>query len=57
MYLIENMSIIYHNHLNVEKMRKASEFLIGEHDFQSFTTLKTKKKSTIRNIYHYKYCK
>jgi len=37
--------------LNVEKMRKAAEFLIGEHDFQSFTTLKTKKKSTIRNIY------
>jgi tRNA pseudouridine38-40 synthase len=37
--------------LNVEKMRKASEFLIGEHDFQSFTTLKTKKKSTVRNIY------
>jgi len=37
--------------LNIEKMRKASEFLIGEHDFQSFTTLKTKKKSTIRDIY------
>jgi len=37
--------------LNVEKMRKASEYLIGEHDFQSFTTLKTKKKSTIRDIY------
>jgi len=37
--------------LNIEKMRKASEILIGEHDFQSFTTLKTKKKSTVRNIY------
>ena len=37
--------------LSIEKMRKASEFLIGEHDFQSFTTLKTKKKSTVRNIY------
>ncbi|MFT5873401.1 MAG: tRNA pseudouridine38-40 synthase [Clostridium sp.] len=37
--------------LNVEKMRKASEYLIGEHDFQSFTTLKTKKKSTVRDIY------
>jgi len=37
--------------LNIEKMRKASEYLIGEHDFQSFTTLKTKKKSTVRNIY------
>ena len=37
--------------LNIENMRRASEILIGEHDFQSFTTLKTKKKSTIRNIY------
>jgi len=37
--------------LNIEKMRKASEFLIGEHDFQSFTTLKTKKKSTVRTIH------
>ncbi len=37
--------------LNVEKMRKAAEYLIGEHDFQSFTTLKTKKKSTVRDIY------
>lgn len=37
--------------LNIEKMRKASEILIGEHDFQSFTTLKSKKKSTVRDIY------
>ncbi|HEY8892943.1 MAG TPA: tRNA pseudouridine(38-40) synthase TruA [Clostridium sp.] len=37
--------------LNIDKMRKAAEFLIGEHDFQSFTTLKTKKKSTVRTIF------
>ncbi|MEK6264968.1 MAG: tRNA pseudouridine(38-40) synthase TruA [Clostridium sp.] len=37
--------------LNIEKMRSASEILIGEHDFQSFTTLKSKKKSTIRDVY------
>ena len=37
--------------LNIEKMRKASDILIGEHDFQSFTTLKTKKKSTVRIIH------
>jgi len=37
--------------LNIDKMRKASDMLIGEHDFQSFTTLKTKKKSTIRTIF------
>jgi tRNA pseudouridine38-40 synthase len=37
--------------LNIEKMRKASEILIGEHDFQSFTTLKSKKKPTVRDVY------
>lgn len=37
--------------LNVEKMLKAADFLIGTHDFQSFTTLKSKKKSTIKTIY------
>lgn len=37
--------------LNIENMRKASEILIGEHDFQSFTTLKTKKKSTVKDVY------
>ncbi len=37
--------------LNTDKMLKASDFLIGTHDFQSFTTLKSKKKSTVRTIY------
>ena len=32
-------------------MIEASEFLIGTHDFQSFTTLKNKKKSTVKTIY------
>ena len=38
-------------HLDIAKMLKASEFLIGTHDFQSFTTLKSKKKSTVKTIY------
>ncbi|MFD3156628.1 tRNA pseudouridine(38-40) synthase TruA [Haloimpatiens sp. FM7330] len=37
--------------LNLEKMRNAAQFFIGEHDFKSFTALKSKKKSTVRNIY------
>jgi tRNA pseudouridine38-40 synthase len=37
--------------LNLESMRIASKFLIGTHDFQSFTSLKSKKKSTVRKIY------
>ncbi|MCI6188960.1 MAG: tRNA pseudouridine(38-40) synthase TruA [Clostridium sp.] len=37
--------------LNIEDMKKASEFLIGTHDFKSFTNLKNKKeKSTVRTI-------
>ena len=36
--------------LDLGKMRKCSEVLVGTHDFQSFTTLKSKTKSTIRTI-------
>lgn len=37
--------------LDINKMVEASEFLVGTHDFQSFTTLKSKKKSTVKTIY------
>ncbi len=33
---------------NVEKMRKAAEFLLGEHDFTSFCSNPRMKKSTVR---------
>lgn len=36
--------------LNLEEMRKASKYLLGTHDFKSFTSLKSKNKSTIRTI-------
>ncbi|WP_312832445.1 tRNA pseudouridine(38-40) synthase TruA [Sedimentibacter saalensis] len=36
--------------LNIEKMRECAAVLVGTHDFQSFTTLKSKTKSTIRTI-------
>lgn len=36
--------------LNVEKMRQCAGILVGTHDFQSFTTLKSKMKSTVRTI-------
>lgn len=37
--------------LNLDEMRKASEVLLGTHDFKSFTNLKSKKgKSTVRTI-------
>lgn len=37
--------------LDLQAMRKAAAFLVGEHDFQSFCGRKIKKKSTVRNIY------
>ncbi|PRR78559.1 tRNA pseudouridine synthase A [Clostridium liquoris] len=37
--------------LNIEQMKKAAEYLIGTHDFKSFTSLKAKNnKSTLRTI-------
>ncbi|AQM60353.1 tRNA pseudouridine(38-40) synthase TruA [Clostridium baratii] len=36
--------------LDLEKMIEASKILVGTHDFESFTSLKNKKKSTIRTI-------
>lgn len=37
--------------LNVEKMREAGAYLVGEHDFKSFCSQKTKVISTVRTIY------
>lgn len=36
--------------LDIEKMRKCAAVLVGTHDFQSFTTLKSKTKSTVRTV-------
>ncbi|MBY0754240.1 tRNA pseudouridine(38-40) synthase TruA [Clostridium sardiniense] len=36
--------------LDIEKMKEAAKLLVGTHDFESFTSLKGKKKSTIRTI-------
>lgn len=37
--------------LNIEKMREATKYLIGTHDFKSFSGVKDKsKKSTVRTI-------
>lgn len=37
--------------LDIELMKKAASYLIGEHDFSSFSSLKNKKKSKVREIY------
>ena len=40
----------YHYHLDVEKMREATSYLIGQHDFASFCGSGAQVKSTIRTI-------
>lgn len=41
----------YYYPLDVEKMQKAAEYLVGEHDFKSFSTFKPEVESTVRTIY------
>ncbi|QIL45763.1 tRNA pseudouridine(38-40) synthase TruA [Vagococcus coleopterorum] len=48
--LHRNHSYHYANNLDLEKINEACEFLIGEHDFIGFSSLKKTKKSTIRTI-------
>ena len=36
--------------MNLNRMRKAAEMFIGEHDFTTFTTAKAKKKSLVRKV-------
>lgn len=43
-------SYFYHYKLDVEKMRAATGFLIGRHDFASFCGAKAQVKSTVRTI-------
>ncbi len=37
--------------LNIDEMRKASELLLGKHDFKAFCSNKRYKKSTVREIF------
>lgn len=41
----------YHHKLDVDKMREASAYLLGEHDFKSFCSPKTVVETTVRTIY------
>ena len=41
---------VYPEKLDIEKMRKAADYLLGTHDFASFTSAKKSKKSTVRTI-------
>jgi tRNA pseudouridine38-40 synthase len=41
----------YYYPLDVEAMKEAASYLVGEHDFRSFCTMKPEIKSTVRQIY------
>lgn len=42
---------IYYD-LDVELMQKAAAYLVGEHDFKSFCSVRTQAVDTVRTIYH-----
>lgn len=37
--------------LDVEKMKEGARYLVGEHDFKSFCTVRTQTEETVRTIY------
>ncbi len=41
----------YYRKLNVAAMQKAAEYLVGEHDFKSFCSVKAQVESTVRTVY------
>ena len=47
-------SYFYHYKLDVDKMREATSYLIGRHDFASFCCVRTNVKDTVRTIYSLK---
>ena len=44
-------SLFYYHPLDVEKMQRAADYLVGEHDFKSLCTYKADVESTVRTIY------
>lgn len=49
----------YHvtNRLNIEAMEKAAQYFIGTHDFKAFSSGKSKKNSTVREIFDIEFTK
>lgn len=49
--LRRNFCAFTHYELDITNMRKATEYLIGEHDFKSFCNIHTNVTDTVRTIY------
>ena len=41
----------YHYDLDVSAMQRAAEYLVGEHDFRSFASVKMQSETSVRTIY------
>lgn len=50
--LKRNTYYFYYRPLDVESMRKAAAYLVGEHDFKSFCSIHTQAQTTVRTIYN-----
>ncbi|MBQ8639356.1 MAG: tRNA pseudouridine(38-40) synthase TruA [Lachnospiraceae bacterium] len=50
-------SYFYYYDLDVEAMQKAADYLVGEHDFKSFCSIRTQAEDTVRRIYSLKLTK
>lgn len=50
-------SFFYYYPLDVEKMKEAAAYLVGEHDFKSFCTAKPEVENTVRTVYSLEICK
>lgn len=51
--LKERYAVRLDHRLNVEKMAKASELFVGEHDFKGFCASKSGAKTSVRTIYSF----
>ncbi|MGX8714159.1 MAG: tRNA pseudouridine(38-40) synthase TruA [Lachnospiraceae bacterium] len=49
--LKRNTYYFYYRPLDVESMKKAAAYLVGEHDFKSFCSIHTQAQTTVRTIY------
>ena len=50
-----NTALHYHYHLDENKMQRAADALLGEHDFAAFKSTGTDLESTVRTIYSAKW--
>ena len=46
-----NTALFYHHNLDVERMKEAAAYFIGEHDFASFCSSGSAVKTTVRTVY------